>query len=133
MLALVLEAHPGARPPEHLRALLLGGSAAPAGLLAQARERGWPIVITYGCTETCSQVAATPYERRFETASAGAGRALPRADLCIRDGRILVRGPMRMAGYLVSRRWPTTTGSTPATSANSMRAASCHVHGRRAD
>ncbi len=100
MLVQVLDAHPGWRPPAHLRVLLLGGAAASPQLLERAAGRGVPIVITYGCTETCSQVVATPYARRFDTAACGAGRPLPGAQVRVDGGRIQVRGPMRMAGYL---------------------------------
>ncbi|GAB4472055.1 MAG: o-succinylbenzoate--CoA ligase [Burkholderiaceae bacterium] len=100
MLALLLDAHPDWTPPPALRAMLVGGAAASEKLLQRAAARRVPIVITYGCTETCSQVVATPYAGRFETARYGAGRALPGAQLRIADGRIQVRGPMRMAGYL---------------------------------
>jgi len=100
MLAQVLDAHPDWRPPAHLRVLLLGGAAASPALLERAARRGVPIVITYGCTETCSQVVATPYARRFDTAACGAGRPLPGVQVRIDGDRILVRGPMRMAGYL---------------------------------
>jgi O-succinylbenzoic acid--CoA ligase len=100
MLALLLDQHPRWRPPAHLRAILVGGAAASPRLLARAAERRLPIVLTYGCTETCSQVVATPYEHRHEAARHGAGRVLAGAELRIRDGRIEVRGPMRMAGYL---------------------------------
>jgi len=100
MLALLLDAHPQWTPPPHLRVILLGGAAASPRLLARAAERKLPIVVTYGCTETCSQVVATPYEHRFATARHGAGRVLAGAQLRIRDGHIEVRGPMRMAGYL---------------------------------
>jgi o-succinylbenzoate---CoA ligase len=100
MLALLLDEHPDWRPPPTLRALLLGGAATSPRLLARARERRLPIVITYGCTETCSQVAATPYARRFDAAACGAGRPLPGVELRIDEGRIFVRGPVRMAGYL---------------------------------
>ncbi len=100
MLSLLLDAHPIWTPPPHLRVILLGGAAASPRLLARAAERALPIVITYGCTETCSQVVATPYEHRFDTARHGAGRVLAGAQLRIRDGHIEVRGPMRMAGYL---------------------------------
>jgi len=99
MLAKVLDAHPNWKPPAHLRAVLIGGAAAPARLLAGAAQRGLPIVITYGCTETCSQVVATPYELRFEAARCGAGRPLVGAQVRVVDGHIEVRGPMRMAGY----------------------------------
>ena len=100
MLALLFDAHPDWTPPPFLRAVLLGGAAASEKLLQRAAARRIPIVITYGCTETCSQVVATPYEGRFDTARYGAGRALPGAQLRIVDGRIQLRGPMRMAGYL---------------------------------
>jgi len=43
--------------------ILLGGAAASPKLLGRAKERYLPIVLTYGLTETCSQVAATPYAR----------------------------------------------------------------------
>ena len=100
MLSLLLDAHPGWRPPPRLRAVLLGGAAASPRLFERAAARRLPIVVTYGCTETCSQVAATPYDRRFDAAACGAGRPLDGVELRIVDGRIEVRGPMRMAGYL---------------------------------
>jgi len=100
MLALLLDAHPEWTPSAHLRAILLGGAQAPPALLRRASERRLPIVITYGCTETCSQVTATPYEQRFDPAGYGAGRPLAGTQLRIVDGHIEVRGPMRMAGYL---------------------------------
>ena len=100
MLAQVLDTHPDWRPPAYLRVLLLGGAAASPHLLERAARRGVPIVITYGCTETCSQLVATPYARRFDAAACGAGRPLPGAQVRVDGGHILVRGPMRMAGYL---------------------------------
>ncbi len=101
MLSLVLDAHPTWTPPAFLRVALIGGAAASPGLLARAAERRVPIVITYGCTETCSQVVATPYAQRFEPGACGAGRPLVGVQLHIDDGgHILIRGPMRMAGYL---------------------------------
>lgn len=100
MLALTLERNPAWRPPPFVRAVLVGGAAAPLRLLRQARERGFPLVITYGCTETCSQVVATPYRHRFAPETCGVGRPLGGADVRVVDGRIEVRGPMRMAGYL---------------------------------
>ena len=99
MLARVLDAHPQWAPPAHLRVVQIGGAAAPAALLERAAQRGVPIVITYGCTETCSQVAVTPYELRFEPARFGAGRPLPGAQVRVVGGQIQVKGPMRMTGY----------------------------------
>ena len=100
MLARLLDAHPDWTPPSHLRAVLVGGAEAPAPLLRRAAERGVPVVLTYGMTETCSQVVATPYAERFAPAGCGTGRVLPPAELRVAAGRIEVRGPMLMAGYL---------------------------------
>lgn len=133
MLAMVLDAHPGWTPPAYLRALLLGGAATSAALFARAAERRLPIVVTYGCTETCSQVAATPYDLRFEAAACGAGRPLAGAQLRIDEGRIQVRGAMLMAGYLGEA--PLThgawfdTGDLGEIDARGF----LHLHARRAD
>lgn len=100
MLHRVLERHPHWCAPDGLRAVLIGGAAAPDALLQRARERGLPLVLTYGLTETCSQVVATPYAARHAPGDSGAGVALPGVEVRVRDGRIEVRGPMLMAGYL---------------------------------
>lgn len=99
MLTRVLDAHPGWSPPPQLRAILVGGAAASPKLLRRAEASRVPIVVTYGSTETCSQVTATPYEARFAPTELGAGVPLTGADICIVDGRIEVRGPMLMSGY----------------------------------
>jgi O-succinylbenzoic acid--CoA ligase len=113
--------------------VLIGGAHATPKLLARAAARRVPIVITYGCTETCSQVVATPYAYRFHAGDHAAGRPLDQVELRIDDGRILVRGPMRMAGYL---------GETPLASSEwldtgdlgEIDAEGClHVHARRHD
>jgi len=133
MLAQCLAAHPDWRPPCHLRAILLGGAAASRKLLDRAAERRLPIVITYGCTETCSQVVSTPYAMRYEAADHGAGRPLAGAQIRVIDGRIEVRGPMLMAGYLSEpaldpRAW-FDTGDL-----GEIDAGGClHVHARRSD
>ena len=100
MLALAFDQHPAWTAPDFLRAVLLGGATAPARLLRRAAERRVPIVITYGLTETCSQIAATPYATRYNPALHGAGQPLAGVQMRIHDGRIEVKGPMRMAGYL---------------------------------
>ncbi len=133
MLLQVLESNPQWRPPSHLRVVLVGGAAASPKLLALAAERGVPIVLTYGCTETCSQIVATPYARRFEPAACGVGQALPGAQLRVEDGRILVRGPTLMAGYvgeppLEPYAW-FDTGDLGEFDANGC----LHVHSRRTD
>jgi o-succinylbenzoate---CoA ligase len=133
MLARVLDAHPGWTPPARLRAVLVGGAAAAPRLLARAAERGLPIILTYGLTETCSQVVATPYADRFAPFGCGAGRPLPGAMVRVVDGRIEVRGPMLMAGYwnappLAPDAW-FDTGDLGAFDAGGF----LHLHARRAD
>jgi O-succinylbenzoic acid--CoA ligase len=133
MLARLLDSRPDWRPPDWLRAVLVGGAGASDDLLRRANERRVPIVVTYGATETCSQVVATPYEHRFEAADFGAGQPLANVALRVVDGRIEVRGPMLMSGYWsdAPRRadaW-LDTGDDGAIDARGC----LHVNGRRAD
>jgi O-succinylbenzoic acid--CoA ligase len=99
MLTRVLDAHPDWTPPPHLRAILLGGAAASPRLLVRAEERRLPIVVTYGLTETCTHVTATPYAARFEAADWCAGVPLEGVGVRVTEGRIEVRGDVLMAGY----------------------------------
>ena len=93
------------RAPAHIRAVLLGGGPIPPELVQRAIGAGWPVVPTYGMTESASGVTA------LATAEAAvrpnsAGRPLPGAQLRIahagRDGTgdIEVRGPSIFAGYV---------------------------------
>ena len=120
-------------PPGHLRAILVGGASAPERLLQRAALRRVPIVLTYGLTETCSQVVATPYAARFAPAALGAGRPLPTAAVRVVAGRIEVGGPMLMAGYLGAA--PLAPGAFLDTGdLGSLDARGClTVHARRAD
>ncbi|WJW75965.1 AMP-binding protein [Thiohalobacter sp. IOR34] len=58
MLARLLEA--GAQPPASLRVVLVGGGPLSPALAERALAAGWPLWVTYGMTETASQVAARP-------------------------------------------------------------------------
>ena len=99
MLARALDAHPDWRAPAHLRAILVGGAAAPPALLRRAVERGLPVLPSYGLTESCAQIVAAPYAARHDPADYGAGLPLRGVELRVVDGRIEIRGPMLMAGY----------------------------------
>ncbi|MCZ0933512.1 MAG: AMP-binding protein [Oligoflexia bacterium] len=48
------------RSPKSLRALIIGGDSLSPFLYRQARELGWPVLISYGLTETSSQIACSP-------------------------------------------------------------------------
>lgn len=45
--------------PKHFKFLIVGGATLNLELHKKASKLGWPIVLTYGMTETCSQIAAT--------------------------------------------------------------------------
>jgi O-succinylbenzoic acid--CoA ligase len=69
------------------RVVLLGGAAAPAGLLDRARQAGINVVTTYGMSETSGGCV---YD----------GRPLDGVEVSLDDdGRISLRGPMVMTGY----------------------------------
>ncbi len=87
-----------------MKAILLGGAAADARLIAKARAAGIRVLTTYGMTEMASQVCTLP-----PTAPSGkwftSGRVLPQRELKLSSaGEILVRGPCRFLGYLVRGR-----------------------------
>ena len=73
-----------------VKRVLMGGAPLSDGLRDEATARDLPLAVSYGMTETGSQVAATlPGE--FPV---GAGRSLPHARIRMTsDGEILVRGP----------------------------------------
>ena len=103
MLQRVLEA--GVRPARGLRAVLVGGAAAPESLLARAAACGLPVVRTYGMTETASQIATAPVVADGPAAGSLA-RPLPGVDLSIgAEAEILVRGPMVAAASLAADGW----------------------------
>ena len=74
--------------------VLLGGSAAPAGLLDTARDAGVPVVTTYGMTETCGGCV-------YDGVPLDGVRAEVRD-----DGRIWISGPVLFSGYLRGPRAP---------------------------
>jgi len=70
------------------RAILLGGAAAPAALLARARASGANVVTTYGMSETSGGCV---YD----------GEPLDGVEVEVEgdDGRVRIRGPVLMNGY----------------------------------
>lgn len=108
MLATLDKQQEGARYPEALRCVLLGGGPAPRPLLEDCAERGIPVVQTYGLTESCSQaVTLAPADALRKLGSAG--RPLPPVQLRIMEegqlvpagkaGLICLKGPTITPGY----------------------------------
>lgn len=60
MLRQLLQGRGDKQSPTTLKALVVGGASIDASLLNRALSLGYPIVLTYGMTETCSQVTTTP-------------------------------------------------------------------------
>jgi O-succinylbenzoic acid--CoA ligase len=87
----LVSAHLGA--PRQLRAIVVGGGALDAALYHDARELGWPVLPSYGMTETCSQVAtatlASPELVLLDHAEARTEE----------DGRLAFRGESLLTGY----------------------------------
>lgn len=48
--------------PEGLKGLFIGGDFLSEALAREALRLGWPIIVTYGMTETCSQLASSFYQ-----------------------------------------------------------------------
>lgn len=105
----LLDAAPDQSCPEYVRTVMVGGGPVPASLIDEARDRGFPILPTYGLTETSSQIATlSPVAPKSKRHTAGTPLAL--AEIEIRDdenhalpvgseGRIHVRGPMVAESY----------------------------------
>lgn len=94
---------------DSLRAVLLGGGPAPRPLLEAARDRGVPVLQTYGLTETASQVATLSSEdalRKLGSAGLALSSSTVRVEVDGRPaeagevGEICVLGPTVCAGYL---------------------------------
>ncbi|MDI1474966.1 AMP-binding protein [Polyangium sp. y55x31] len=105
-----------------LRLVLVGGAGAPPALLEEAAARRVLALTTYGLTEACSQVTCQPL-RTPGTTEPGSGKALPGVEVrTILDsgalaspgevGRIQVRGPTLMSGYLAGPGEPLRTSLT---------------------
>ena len=98
MLAMIFDRFPNWTPPKTLKAILLGGSSASRALKEKASRQQVPIVITYGMTESSSNVVTTPYQSRFEVTE-GCGQPNAGVQLRINQGIVEVKGPMLMDGY----------------------------------
>ncbi|MDH7514259.1 MAG: class I adenylate-forming enzyme family protein [Bacteroidota bacterium] len=111
LLRRVMDADPSLTAHEctSLRAILLGGAAAPRTVIEEARRRSLPVLLTYGLTEAGSQVATMKPGDRLEIGCVG--KPLPGFTVEIRDaggrglshgmkGDIWIGGPAVFSGYL---------------------------------
>jgi O-succinylbenzoic acid--CoA ligase len=97
-------------PPPSLRVVLVGGQHLSEPLARRAIERGWPIHVTYGMTETASQIATSG--RLQAPPSRGcvglplAGQELDCPPCANGAAPLRIRGPLVMAGYASPTRVP---------------------------
>jgi O-succinylbenzoic acid--CoA ligase len=102
-LARLLDA--GLEHPPTLRCALTGGGPIPATLVKRAAEVGVQVSMTYGLTESCSQVTTAPIAALAE-GDLGAGPPLFCTDVrCAEDGEILVAGPTVAASAIAGDGW----------------------------
>ncbi|MBI3140524.1 MAG: AMP-binding protein, partial [Rhodocyclales bacterium] len=100
MLARLLDADEGPPPPS-LRCALIGGAALARPLFERAVAVGWPLCPTYGMSECAAQMATLLRPAAGAWREGLVGAPLAGFDVAIGgDGRIRLRGPQVMRGYL---------------------------------
>ena len=88
--------------PSTFRTVLAGGGPVPASYLEQAKSNGFPVVQTYGMTETSSQTCTLLAEDAIRKLGS-AGKPLFFAEVRIDgevEGEVWVRGPHVTPGYI---------------------------------
>jgi o-succinylbenzoate---CoA ligase len=95
----------GLEQPPTLRAALTGGGPVPAALVRRASAAGVPVSMTYGLTETCSQVTTTPVAALADGEPAAGPPLFCTRVRCDADGEILVAGPTVAPGAPASDGW----------------------------
>lgn len=102
-LARLLDA--GLADPPALRAALTGGGPVPAALVRRAAAAGVPVSMTYGLTESCSQVTTTPAAALGDGEHAAGPPLFCTRVRCAEDGEIVVAGPTVSPGALGRDGW----------------------------
>jgi O-succinylbenzoic acid--CoA ligase len=95
----------GLRGPLALRCALTGGGPVPAALLDRAHDAGVPVSLTYGLTETCSQVTTTPVAEIGASRTSAGGPLFCTSVRIAPDEEILVRGPTVAPGAPAPDGW----------------------------
>ena len=108
MLARLLDSRNGESVPSTLRCLLIGGAATGGALVTRVVEKGYPVALTYGLTEACSQVATAPPDLVAEKPGTS-GLPIDGLELRIqKDGEIYVRGDTVSPGVADEEGWLAT-------------------------
>jgi O-succinylbenzoic acid--CoA ligase len=100
MLSRVLDDRMDAPFPRHTRVILLGGAPTPPALLDRCRAIKAPVALTWGMTETASQIATRePGDLRL---SADVGHPLPGITVTTENGLLVVEGAIAPGGRWVT-------------------------------
>ena len=86
----------GKSAPGSLRAAIVGGGSCSPDLATEARALGWPILASYGMTETASQIATQV------SGSEGDLPLIPGWEARIENQRLAVRGEGLLSGIVTS-------------------------------
>jgi len=98
MLARLIEAD--VRPPAGLRVALIGGAALSQTLYDRAVAAGWPLIPSYGMSESAAMIAAwQPSDGPWRAGQVGQLLPGSQASLTV-DGRLRLHGQQLMLAYL---------------------------------
>jgi O-succinylbenzoic acid--CoA ligase len=94
--------------PASLRAIIVGGAALSSSLFMEARKLGWPLLPSYGMTETCSQIATASLASWCTRESETLPNELPLPKLLSHaevqlssEGKIQVRASSLLTGFAI--------------------------------
>ncbi len=106
MLARLLDVSADASLPDSLRVALIGGGRLAPEVAARAQAAGWPLCVSYGMSESCSQ-CVTDCDECAGLVSGRVGFPLEGFEIALSGhGRIMLRGPAVMLGYVNPGRSP---------------------------
>lgn len=90
--------HAQLRAPPSLRAVVVGGAALHSDLYLKARQWGWPLLPSYGMTETCSQIATAEISD-LEKNEMSLPKLLNHAQILFEDSKASVASPSLLTAY----------------------------------
>ncbi len=97
--------------PPSLRAVLVGGGALSTAIYQKARSLDWPLLPTYGMTETCSQIATASMDslshQKINLDGKISELAIPSLEVLghlevqeAYDGKLQIKGSSLLSGYI---------------------------------
>ena len=85
------------KAPKTVRVVLVGGGALSQDLYDQAKQLGWPLLCTFGMTETCSMIACHKANQIMKTSEFF---ILPHANAKSSDGVLWIQGESLLTGQM---------------------------------